>query len=72
MFASSFVPLVHLGDHPEDDRFALRLKVSVTATLEAFARARWPDSQHLELCHDGQQAVVHEGWTPVDEARDFS
>lgn len=68
MFASTFVPLVHLDDHPEDDRFALRLKVSVPATLETFARARWPASQHLELCHDGQQVVVHEGWTPVDEA----
>lgn len=68
MFASSFVPLVHLDDHPEDDRFALRLKISLPVTLEAFARARWPDSQRTELCHDGQQVLVHEGWTPVDEA----
>lgn len=68
MFAASFVPLVHLDDHPEDDRYALRLKVSVPATLEAFVRARWPDSQRLELCHDSQQAVVHGGWALVDEA----
>lgn len=68
MFAAGFVPLLHLDDHPEDDRYALRLKVSVPATLEAFVRARWPDSQRLELCHDGQRALVHEGWAPVDEA----
>lgn len=67
MFAAGFVPLVHLDDHPEDDRFALRLKVSVPATLESFVRARWPDSQRLELCHDGRQAVTHSGWTWVDE-----
>lgn len=67
MFAASFVPLVHLDDHPEDDRFALRLKVSVPATLESFVRARWPDSQRLELCHDGRQAVTHSGWTWMDE-----
>lgn len=70
MFASSFVPLLHLDDHPEDDRFALRLQVSVPATLEAFARARWPESRHLELCHNARQVVVHEGWTPVDDACD--
>ena len=67
IFASSFVPLVHLDDHPEEDRFALKLRVSLPSTLEAFAHEQWPASERVELCHDGRQVVVHRGWTPVAE-----
>ena len=67
IFASNFVPLVHLDDHPEEDRFALKLRVSLPSTLEAFAHEQWPASERVELCHDGRQVVVHRGWTPVAE-----
>lgn len=65
MFASSFVPLLHLDDHPMDDRCALSLKVSLPEGIERFVRERYPDSERIELCHSGKEMVVHRGWTPV-------
>lgn len=65
MFASVFVPLLHLDDHPEDDRFAMKLHVSLPSTVEAFVRERIPGSERVEVCHDDQRIVVHRGWTPI-------
>lgn len=65
MFAAGFVPLVHLRDHPEDDRYAMKLRVSLPASLEAFLRQRLPGSERTEMCHDGQHVVVRQGWTPI-------
>ncbi|MEP7100503.1 MAG: DUF2145 domain-containing protein [Burkholderiales bacterium] len=65
MFASTFVPFLHLDDHPEDDKFAMKLQVSLPSTLEAFVHDREPRSERVELCHDGHQVVVHHGWTPI-------
>ncbi len=65
MFASIFVPLLHLDDHPEDDRYAMKLKVSLPSTVETFVRERIPGSERIEVCHDQRQIVVHRGWTPV-------
>lgn len=65
MFASAFVPMLHLDDHPESDRFAMKLRVSLPSALEAFVRERLPGSERIEICHDGRQAVVHRGWTPI-------
>ena len=65
MLASYFVPLLHLDDHPDDDRAALKLHISLPSTLEEFVRARFPQSERVELCHDEQQIVIHRGWTPV-------
>jgi hypothetical protein len=67
MLASAFVPLLHLDDHPEADRDAMLLRVSLPSTVEAFVRARLPESERVELCHDGRQVVVHRGWTPIAE-----
>ena len=65
MMASYVVPLVHLNDHPAEDRAARRLQVSLPATLEAFVRQRWPDAERIELCHNDREIVLHRGWTPV-------
>jgi hypothetical protein len=65
MLASAFVPLLHLDDHPAEDRDAMLLRVSLPSTMEAFVRARLPASERVELCHDGRQVVIHRGWTPV-------
>ncbi len=65
MFAGQFVPLLHQDDHPLDDVYAMQLKISLPATLEAFIRQRLPDSERVEVCHNAQQIVVHHGWTPV-------
>ena len=62
MFAGQFVPLVHVGDHPVDDIYALSLRVSVPDSIEAFVRQRVPAAQRVELCHDRRRIVVHRGW----------
>ncbi len=65
MFASSFVPLLHLDDHPAEDRYALKLKISLPSTVETFVHEQYPSSERVEICHDGKQVVVHRGWTPI-------
>jgi hypothetical protein len=67
MLASYFVPLVHLDDHPGEDRDAMQLHISLPATVEAFVHQRYPDSERVELCHDDKQIVVHRGWRPMAE-----
>lgn len=67
MMASYFVPLVHLDDHPRDDRAARRLQVSLPSTLEAFVRQRAPEAERVELCHNAREIVVHRGWTPIPD-----
>lgn len=65
MIASAFTPMLHLDDHPNDEREAMRLKVSLPSTIETFVRERLPNSRHIELCHNEKQIVVHHGWTPI-------
>ncbi len=65
MLAGYFVPLLHVDDHPRQDRAALQLRVSLPATIETFIRQRFPASTRVELCHDGRQIVVHHGWSPI-------
>lgn len=62
MFAAQFVPFVHLDDHPEADRFALKLRVSLPAAIEGFVHQRLPGARRLEFCHDGAQMVMRRGW----------
>jgi hypothetical protein len=57
-----FVALIHNDDHPEDDRFALKFRTSLPAALEALVRSRVPGAQRIEICHDKQKVVVHQGW----------
>lgn len=68
MFAAGFVPLLHLRDHPEDDRYALRLRMSLPATVEAFVRQRLPQADRTELCLAGDGVVAHAGWAPLGDA----
>jgi len=67
MFVSSFIPFLHLDDHPEDDRYAMKLKISLPSTVETFVHERLPGSERIELCHDGRQVVVHRGWSSIAE-----
>ncbi len=66
-FAAAFMPLVHLDDHPEEDRFGLQFRVSLPASMESFVRERMPQARRLELCHDEQQVVIRQGWQPIDQ-----
>ena len=65
MWAGLVVPYVHNRDHPAEDLARGAYRISLPASIEAFVRARLPDAQRVEICHDGRQAVVHRGWTPL-------
>jgi hypothetical protein len=62
MFAGHFIPWIHYDDHPEPDRYALRLRTSLPTSIEAFVRARAPGARRIELCHDEHRVVIHRGW----------
>jgi hypothetical protein len=65
MFAGHFVPWVHYDDHPQEDRFALKVRTSVPSSIEAFVRAQAPGARRTELCHDERQLVIRRGWEPL-------
>lgn len=65
MLASHFVPLLHLDDHPDEDRAAMQLRISLPSTVEAFVYQRYPASTRVEMCHDDERIVIHRGWTPI-------
>lgn len=65
MFASGFVPLIHLDDHPESDRLAMKLRISLPTSIEDFIQARFPGSERMEICHNSKRVVVHRGWSPI-------
>jgi hypothetical protein len=67
MFAGQFIPWIHLDDHPEDDRYALHLEVSVPASIEAFVHRRVPEAERIELCHDERHVVIHRGWESMGD-----
>jgi hypothetical protein len=62
MFAGQFVPLVHVGDHPVEDVYALALRVSIPDAIEDFVHTRAGGTRRVELCHDTRRIVVHRGW----------
>ncbi|MET0265367.1 MAG: DUF2145 domain-containing protein [Duganella sp.] len=65
MQAAHFVPLLQLDDHPAHDRAARELVISLPASVEQFVRVRFPASERVELCHDGERIVIRHGWTPI-------
>jgi hypothetical protein len=65
MLASSFVPLLNLDDHPEEDRMALQLRVSMPGTIESFVRQREPSAHRVELCQTEGRIVIRRGWRPL-------
>lgn len=65
MAAAPLVPWIHLDDHPEADRQALRLRTSLPGDIEAFVRGLAPEVQRIELCHAGERVVVRRGWEPL-------
>lgn len=67
MFLAPFVPLIHLDDHPQDDRFALRLHTSVPASVEQFVQQRGAATHRVELCHDEQRIVVRRDGPPLPD-----
>ncbi|MBI3368326.1 MAG: DUF2145 domain-containing protein [Burkholderiales bacterium] len=67
MFAAGFIPWVHLDDHPDEDRFALRLRISLPSTIATFVHERLPNAKRIELCHDERQVVIRRDGPPLAE-----
>ena len=65
MFAAPFIPWLHVDDHPQDDLSALRFRISLPTSIEAFVHERAVGAERIELCHDEQQIVVRRGWVPL-------
>jgi hypothetical protein len=63
--AAHVVPWINLDDHPEQDRFALRMRTSLPADMETFVRQQWPQAKRLEVCHGPGRVVVRQGWAPI-------
>jgi hypothetical protein len=68
MAAAGVVPLVSLRDHPEDDRFALKLRVSLPRGIQDFVRRKLPAAELWRVCHTAARAVMRRGGTPLDAA----
>ncbi|HEY4080877.1 MAG TPA: DUF2145 domain-containing protein [Burkholderiaceae bacterium] len=60
-------PYLHNDDRVPDDIEHGRYRVSLPASLEAFARAQVPHAQRIEFCHRGPDVVIHRGWEPMAE-----
>lgn len=67
LLAAAFAPLVHTNDHPEEDLQKRALHISLPSDIETFIRQEFPNSPRIEICHNGQQAIVRHGWTTMDE-----
>ena len=65
LLAGRFVPWLHFDDHPAEQLNAGAVQTSLPASLEAFARHRWPEARHLEFCHGPQGVVQREGGAPL-------
>ena len=67
MWLGGVLPWLHLDDHPAEDLGQWRFRVSMPASIDAFARERVPGARRIEFCHAGRRIVVREGWEPIAE-----
>ena len=65
--AASFVPLIHLDDHPVEARYGMQLQTSLPTDIERWVHAQAPGARRLEFCHDTDQIIVREGWQAMGE-----
>ena len=72
VFAAHFVPLVHVGDHPDEDLRAAIMRVSMPSSIEHFVRREAPQARRVEFCYNSSHIVIRRGWDamgPGCEAR---
>ena len=65
MWLAPHLPWVHTDDHPQSDLDQTRFRVSMPESIEAFARARYPEAQRIELCYTAHQVVLRRSWEPI-------
>lgn len=62
---ASLLPFLHRDDHPADALREGRFGVSMPESLEAFVQRRLPGAERVEVCHQGEHAVLRRGWRPI-------
>jgi hypothetical protein len=62
-----FFSLLHNDDHPPENLADNRYVVSMPTSVEAFAHARVPGAERIEMCHAGRRVVIHRGWDEIAE-----
>lgn len=62
---AGLLPWLHSDDHPAQEIAAGRFGVSMPGSLEAFVRRQVPGAERVELCHQGDRAVLRRGWQPL-------
>jgi hypothetical protein len=65
LLAGHFVPWLHFNDHPPEQLNSGAVQTSLPASLEAFARQRWPAARHIEFCHGPLGVVQREDGAPL-------
>ena len=67
MWAGAFIPWLHSDDHPAEDLDEKRYRVSMPASIEAFAHKTVPGATRVEVCHTDRIMVLHRGWESIGE-----
>ena len=62
VFATPFVPLVHVLDHPDEDLRSATMRVSMPSSIERFVRREAPQARRVELCYNASHIVIRRGW----------
>jgi hypothetical protein len=63
---TAFSPYLHTQDHPEDDLWAGRFRVSMPESIGAFVQRVQPGARRIELCHTREHVVLRRGGsTPI-------
>ena len=65
MWLAPHLPWLHTDDHPQSDLAQAQFKVSMPESIEAFARARYPEARRIELCYTANHVVMRQGWEPI-------
>ena len=66
MALAHLVPWLTRDDHPEDDLYALRFRISLPSSIEAFVRERIAGVRRIELCHDERHVVLRRDGAPIE------
>jgi hypothetical protein len=64
---TAFSPYLHLDDHPEADRRAGLLQVTMPQSIEAFVGRTVGGAERIELCHTAEHVVVRRGGPPLPD-----
>jgi hypothetical protein len=66
MALAHLVPWLTRDGHPGEDLYALRFRISLPSSIEAFVRERVPGVRRIELCHDERRVVLRRDGAPIE------